>query len=155
MCKSNDYFLTTNVFYPIIALNKFFKGFFIKILSPSIVFKRIAYLTDGELNNPHILFGPIVSRTSNVSSYLSGAKILKSNTMTDNMANCYPVGIQTFVKIREDVYLYIDKTKYIADFKQKKMKYIFLNRPRRFGKSLFASTLHTYFTGRKGCRDRS
>ncbi len=69
--------------------------------------------------------------------------------MTDYMANYYPVGIQTFDKIREGGYLYIDKTKYIIDFKKKRMSYIFLSRPRRFGKSLFASTLHAYFTGRK------
>ncbi len=53
--------------------------------------------------------------------------------------NCYPVGIQTFENIREDGYLYVDKTKYIADFRTKGMKYVFLSRPRRFGKSLFAS----------------
>lgn len=65
------------------------------------------------------------------------------------MVNCYPVGIQTFRNIREGDYLYVDKTGYIADFRRKKMKYVFLNRPRRFGKSLFASTLHSYFAGEK------
>ncbi len=65
------------------------------------------------------------------------------------IVNYYPVGIQTFENIREDNYLYVDKTKYIVDFRQKKMKYIFLSRPRRFGKSLFASTLHSYFAGKK------
>ena len=65
------------------------------------------------------------------------------------IANFYPVGIQTFSKIREANYLYVDKTKYIVDFREKKMKYIFLSRPRRFGKSLFASTLQAYFEGRK------
>ena len=63
--------------------------------------------------------------------------------------NKYPVGIQTFEKIREKGYLYIDKTQYIVDFREKGMKYVFLNRPGRFGKSLFASTLHAYFEGRK------
>ena len=71
--------------------------------------------------------------------------ILKSMA---KIVNCYPVGIQTFSNIREGGYLYIDKTKYIADFRKKKMKYVFLSRPRRFGKSLFASTLHSYFEGR-------
>ena len=69
-----------------------------------------------------------------------------------NMAkivNKYPVGIQTFSKIREKGYLYIDKTQYIADFREKQMSYVFLSRPRRFGKSLFASTLQAYFEGRK------
>mgnify|MGYP002608524726 FL=1 len=65
------------------------------------------------------------------------------------IVNKYPVGIQTFDVIREEGYLYVDKTKYIADFRQKGMKYIFLSRPRRFGKSLFASTLQAYFEGKK------
>ena len=65
------------------------------------------------------------------------------------LVNKYPVGIQTFEEIREKGYLYVDKTKYIVDFREKGMKYIFLSRPRRFGKSLFASTLQAYFEGRK------
>ena len=65
------------------------------------------------------------------------------------VVNCYPVGVQTFEIIREEGYLYVDKTKYIVDFRKKKMKYVFLSRPRRFGKSLFASTLQAYFEGRK------
>ena len=65
------------------------------------------------------------------------------------IVNYYPVGIQTFETIRKEGYLYIDKTKYIVDFRKKGMRNIFLNRPRRFGKSLFASTLQAYFEGRK------
>ena len=65
------------------------------------------------------------------------------------IVNKYPVGIQTFEKIREKDYLYVDKTKYIVDFREKQMSYVFLSRPRRFGKSLFASTLQAYFEGRK------
>ena len=65
------------------------------------------------------------------------------------IVNRYPVGIQTFEKIRDGRYLYVDKTKYIVDFRRKGMNYIFLSRPRRFGKSLFASTLQAYFEGRK------
>ena len=65
------------------------------------------------------------------------------------IVNFYPVGIQTFSNIQEGNYLYVDKTKYIVDFREKKMKYVFLSRPRRFGKSLFASTLQAYFEGRK------
>ena len=65
------------------------------------------------------------------------------------LVNFYPVGVQTFQTIREENYLYVDKTKYIVDFRQKKMRYVFLSRPRRFGKSLFASTLQAYFEGRK------
>ena len=67
----------------------------------------------------------------------------------EEIINKYPVGIQTFDKIREDNYLYVDKTKYIVDFRRKGMSYVFLSRPRRFGKSLFASTLHAYFAGKK------
>ena len=67
----------------------------------------------------------------------------------EEIVNKYPVGIQTFDNIREGHYLYVDKTKYIVDFRKKGMKYIFLSRPRRFGKSLFASTLHAYFAGKK------
>ncbi len=65
------------------------------------------------------------------------------------IVNTYPVGIQTFEKVRKGGYLYVDKTKYIADFLKKDMSYVFLSRPRRFGKSLFASTLQAYFEGRK------
>ena len=61
----------------------------------------------------------------------------------------YPVGIQTFSEIREENYVYVDKTKYIVDFIRNGSKYLFLSRPRRFGKSLFASTLQAYFEGRK------
>lgn len=61
----------------------------------------------------------------------------------------YPVGIQTFSKIREGNYVYVDKTKYIVDLLRKGSQYVFLSRPRRFGKSLFVSTLQAYFEGRK------
>ena len=61
----------------------------------------------------------------------------------------YPVGIQTFNEIRERNYLYIDKSQYLADFIDNGYKYIFLSRPRRFGKSLFASMIHAYYEGRK------
>ena len=61
----------------------------------------------------------------------------------------YPIGIQTFQNIIEGDYIYVDKTKYIADFIRKGMKFVFLSRPRRFGKSLLASTLHAYYEGRK------
>lgn len=65
------------------------------------------------------------------------------------MAQKYPVGIQTFSEIREKNYLYVDKTKYIVHFLESGFKYVFLCRPRRFGKSLFASTLQAYYEGRK------
>ena len=61
----------------------------------------------------------------------------------------YPIGIQTFQKIREGNYLYIDKTEYVYKMTHSASSYIFLSRPRRFGKSLLTSTLHAYFEGRK------
>ena len=59
-----------------------------------------------------------------------------------------PVGIQTYSNIIEGNMLYIDKTEYIWNMINLG-KYIFLSRPRRFGKSLLVSTLHAYFEGRK------
>ena len=59
-----------------------------------------------------------------------------------------PVGIQTYSEIVELNCLYIDKTEYIVKMMEVS-KYIFLSRPRRFGKSLFVSTLQAYFEGRK------
>lgn len=61
----------------------------------------------------------------------------------------YPVGIQTFSEIIGRNYLYIDKTGYVYRMTHSASKYMFLSRPRRFGKSLLASTLHSYFEGRK------
>lgn len=69
--------------------------------------------------------------------------------MTMAQARRYPIGIQTFSEIRERNYLYIDKTQYLVDFIDKGYKYVFLSRPRRFGKSLFASMIHAYYEGRK------
>jgi len=60
----------------------------------------------------------------------------------------YPIGIQTFSEIRNNDFLYIDKTKYIYEITHPG-KYVFLSRPRRFGKSLLTSTFDAYFSGRK------
>ena len=60
----------------------------------------------------------------------------------------YPVGIQDFEKIRTGGYLYVDKTALIYDLVHQ-ASYYFINRPRRFGKSLLISTLAAYFEGRK------
>ena len=59
-----------------------------------------------------------------------------------------PVGMQTFSEIRETNCLYIDKTEYIWRMKELS-NYIFLSRPRRFGKSLLVSTIQAYFEGRQ------
>ncbi|MDE6297796.1 MAG: ATP-binding protein [Muribaculaceae bacterium] len=60
----------------------------------------------------------------------------------------YPIGIQTFSNIIEDGYTYVDKTGFIPELINAG-KYLFLSRPRRFGKSLLLSTLHSYFEGDK------
>lgn len=64
------------------------------------------------------------------------------------MKRKYPVGIQSFEKIREDGYLYVDKTKYVYEMITGGCPY-FLSRPRRFGKSLLVSTLAAVFEGRR------
>ncbi len=60
----------------------------------------------------------------------------------------YPIGIQTFSEIIRKGYVYVDKTALIHQLVSEK-KYVFLSRPRRFGKSLLSSTLHSYFKGEK------
>ena len=60
----------------------------------------------------------------------------------------YPIGVQSFEKIREDGFAYVDKTDLIYRLAHEGNIY-FLSRPRRFGKSLLVSTLKNYFLGRK------
>ncbi len=60
----------------------------------------------------------------------------------------YPVGMQTFSKIIEEGFIYVDKTNYIKPLVSNS-QFIFLSRPRRFGKSLLLSTLEAYFEGRR------
>ena len=59
-----------------------------------------------------------------------------------------PIGIQDFEKLRRKNFVYVDKTDYIYDLVTSELPY-FLGRPRRFGKSLFLSTLKAYFLGKK------
>ena len=59
-----------------------------------------------------------------------------------------PIGMQSFESIRQNNFLYIDKTKHIYSLANSN-RYYFLSRPRRFGKSLFLSTLKAYFLGKK------
>ena len=61
----------------------------------------------------------------------------------------YPIGMQTFSEIREEDFLYVDKTEYIYRMSHTSGKYFFLARPRRFGKSLLVSTMQSYFEGKK------
>ena len=59
-----------------------------------------------------------------------------------------PVGKQNFKEIRQNDYVYVDKTRYVWELARTGLSY-FLSRPRRFGKSLFISTLESYFSGDK------
>jgi hypothetical protein len=64
------------------------------------------------------------------------------------MIQKYPVGIQDFEKLRTENFVYVDKTEYVhkmADIGG----YYFLSRPRRFGKSLFITTLESLFLAKK------
>lgn len=60
----------------------------------------------------------------------------------------YPIGIQTFAEVIRNGYIYIDKTDLMWQL-QGFAKFIFMSRPRRFGKSLLTSTLESYFRGEK------
>lgn len=67
----------------------------------------------------------------------------------ENMAGKkYPLGIQNFSEMITGNYVYVDKTELAYDLAHY-AKFQFLSRPRRFGKSLFVSTLQAYFEGRK------
>ncbi|SEH27633.1 ATP-binding protein [Selenomonas sp. KH1T6] len=59
-----------------------------------------------------------------------------------------PIGVQSFEVMRQEKYLYVDKTRYIYELTHTGRQY-FLSRPRRFGKSLFLSTLKAYWQGKK------
>ncbi|MDR2795832.1 MAG: AAA family ATPase, partial [Spirochaetaceae bacterium] len=60
-----------------------------------------------------------------------------------------PLGVQTFSEIAEDKLVYVDKTARIYDLVTDSGKFVFLARPRRFGKSLLCSTLAALFAGRR------
>lgn len=60
----------------------------------------------------------------------------------------YPIGIQDFEKLRTNGYSYVDKSRFVYKLATEG-DYYFLSRPRRFGKSLFLSTLEAYFQGKK------
>ena len=62
----------------------------------------------------------------------------------------YPIGRQDFMSLRKDGCLYVDKTEYIYHLVNDN-KYVFLSRPRRFGKSLLLSTIESFFLGRRDC----
>lgn len=60
-----------------------------------------------------------------------------------------PVGIQSFKKIREEGYEYVDKTDIVWDLANDGRQYVYQSRPRRFGKSELVDTLQAYFKGRR------
>ena len=64
-------------------------------------------------------------------------------------ATFYPVGQQNFRELRKDECVYVDKTNYIAKIVESKIRSWFLARPRRFGKSLFLSTLEYFYKGER------
>ena len=69
--------------------------------------------------------------------------------MTDNRFRRLPVGIQSFKEIREEHYLYVDKSDIVWNMVNLGDKYNYLSRPRRFGKSVLVDTLESYLEGRK------
>ena len=66
----------------------------------------------------------------------------------DERLRRYPIGIQNFEDLRNNGYVYVDKTELIYRLTNTNKVY-FLSRPRRFGKSLLVSTLEAYFSGKK------
>ncbi len=69
-------------------------------------------------------------------------------TFQHHVMQALPIGIQTFAKIREQDFVYIDKTPLIAKLTEKSGAY-FLSRPRRFGKSLLVDTFKELFEGNR------
>ncbi len=69
--------------------------------------------------------------------------------MANSVDRRLPVGIQSFEKIRQGEYLYVDKTDIIWNLANRNKTYNYLSRPRRFGKSVLVDTLQAYFEGKK------
>lgn len=76
------------------------------------------------------------------------AYICGKNKVMEQTMRKYPVGIQTFYEIIREGYIYIDKTNLVWELCHF-AKFIFMSRPRRFGKSLLTSTMESYFKGDK------
>ena len=64
----------------------------------------------------------------------------------EQMMRKYPVGIQTFERIIKEGFIYVDKTDLVWQMAHY-ATFVFMSRPRRFGKSLLTSTLESYFKG--------
>lgn len=73
------------------------------------------------------------------------------------MARVVPTGIQSFLKLRQDKLFYVDKTKFIQEWWERKDDVTLVTRPRRFGKTLTIDTVRTFFSpefnGRKDLFD--
>ena len=96
------------------------------------------------------IFAPILSPdTTNTMEYTQD---IKHNVPCEGFKRRreLPTGEQRFEIIRARGLVYVDKTMYVADL-QRQGGFYFLSRPRRFGKSLFLSTLKAYFEGKKEC----
>ena len=68
--------------------------------------------------------------------------------MARSILRKFPIGVQSFKKIRDNQFLYVDKTALVYELANSGGSY-FLSRPRRFGKSLLISTFEAYFKGQK------
>src|SRR5574344_363651 len=77
-----------------------------------------------------------------------GGLFVSLPTSFENIVMKYPIGIQNFEKMRNDGYVYVDKTALIYEMADTG-SYYFLSRPRRFGKSLLISTMEAYFSGKR------
>ena len=86
-----------------------------------------------------------MSLASSGSDIFTNAQIIMVETNDRRL----PVGIQSFEEIRKNGYLYVDKTDIIWQLANRGKKYNYLNRPRRFGKSVLVDTLEAYFLGKK------
>ena len=64
--------------------------------------------------------------------------------MTTSARRLLPVGIQSFTKIRQEKYLYVDKTDMVWNLVNSGLQFVYLSRPRRFGKSVLVDTLRAY-----------
>lgn len=106
------------------------------------------YINLAGQQNKTALFYSILTKYNYLCIQSITIKVTYSMDIKQPIRRC-PVGIQTFEKIVEGNYIYIDKTEYIYRMAYSEANYFFLSRPRRFGKSLLTSTIRCYFEGRR------
>lgn len=68
---------------------------------------------------------------------------------TATLKRLLPVGIQSFKKMRQEYFVYVDKSDVVWNLVNSGLQYVYLSRPRRFGKSVLVDTLQAYFEGRR------